>query len=212
MNYVNIVTNPSAHRSYPLTVKRPYHHGDLKNALLQAARQILEEKSPAALSLREVARRAGVSHAAPYRHFPSHEALLAELAREGFDELNQLIAATNDTPAETRIDRIGTVYIGFVTSKPTLARLMFGPGLPNRDQFPALTAAASAIAETIGATLGDTDRGLAVWAAIHGTAMLMLENVVAMGRQEHAEVTTDAGLPPGAQTLLRTLTHLSTAA
>jgi len=59
---------------------RSYHHGDLRNALLDAARTILEEESLAELSLRAVARKAGVSHAAPYRHFPNHEALLAELA------------------------------------------------------------------------------------------------------------------------------------
>jgi AcrR family transcriptional regulator len=58
---------------------RSYHHGDLRNALLGAARSILEEDTLSELSLRAVARRAGVSHAAPYRHFPNHEALLAEL-------------------------------------------------------------------------------------------------------------------------------------
>ena len=64
--------------------ERPYHHGDLRNGLLEAARAILEEQSLSALTLRAVARRAGVSHAAPYRHFPNHEALLVELSVEGF--------------------------------------------------------------------------------------------------------------------------------
>src|SRR5947208_7756866 len=66
---------------------RGYHHGDLRNGLLDAARTILEEESLAALTLRAVARKAGVSHAAPYRHFPNHEALLVELSIEGFDAL-----------------------------------------------------------------------------------------------------------------------------
>src|SRR3984957_20060769 len=66
---------------------RAYHHGDLRNGLLESARAILEEESLAALTLRAVARKAGVSHAAPYRHFPNHEALLVELAAEGFGEL-----------------------------------------------------------------------------------------------------------------------------
>ena len=68
---------------------RGYHHGDLRNGLLEAARAILEEESLAALTLRAVARKAGVSHAAPYRHFPNHEALLVELSIEGFDELRE---------------------------------------------------------------------------------------------------------------------------
>ena len=74
-----------------------YHHGDLRNALLEAARTILEEEGLAALSLRAVARRAGVSHAAPYRHFANHEALLVELATEGFIELRADIAGSVDT-------------------------------------------------------------------------------------------------------------------
>src|SRR4029078_12622704 len=70
---------------------RGYHHGDLRNGLLEAARTIMEEESLAALTLRAVARKAGVSHAAPYRHFPNHEALLVELSIEGFDELREAI-------------------------------------------------------------------------------------------------------------------------
>ena len=68
---------------------RGYHHGDLRNGLLEAARTIMEEESLAALTLRAVARKAGVSHAAPYRHFPNHEALLVELSIEGFEELRE---------------------------------------------------------------------------------------------------------------------------
>src|SRR3974390_1914544 len=71
--------------------ERSYHHGDLRNGLLEAARAILEEQDLSALTLRAVARRAGVSHAAPYRHFPNHEALLVELSIEGFDELRDTL-------------------------------------------------------------------------------------------------------------------------
>src|ERR1700679_589292 len=73
--------------------ERSYHHGDLRNGLLEAARAILEEQDLSALTLRAVARRAGVSHAAPYRHFPNHEALLVELSLEGFAELRAEIMA-----------------------------------------------------------------------------------------------------------------------
>ena len=186
-----------------MDAKRPYHHGDLKNALLDAARAILEEESLAALSLRAVARRAGVSHAAPYRHFPNHEALLAELAIEGFAELRAGIVAASASPgAESdRIAHLGAAYMRFVARRPALTRLMFGPQLPNRDAFPALGQAADAIGEEIGNALHDSALGLAVWASVHGLAMLILENVIDLGqRRSGLDV-----LPSRAEILLRSL-------
>src|SRR6201994_4629014 len=95
---------------------RSYHHGDLRNGLLEAARSILEEQDLSALTLRAVARRAGVSHAAPYRHFPNHEALLVELSVEGFAELKASIAeaGTAATSDSERIADIGAAYMRFV--------------------------------------------------------------------------------------------------
>src|SRR6201985_1032321 len=106
--------------------ERSYHHGDLRNGLLDAARAILEEQSLGALTLRAVARRAGVSHAAPYRHFPNHEALLVELSLEGFGELRLYIseAAKVAGPESERIADIGAAYIRFVAKRPAVARLM----------------------------------------------------------------------------------------
>src|ERR1043165_3696469 len=106
--------------------KNRYHHGDLRNALLDAARTILEEESLAELSLRAVARKAGVSHAAPYRHFPNHEALLAELATEGFAELREEIVSVVNPPdvGSDRIAKIGPAYMRFVARRPALASLM----------------------------------------------------------------------------------------
>src|SRR5580658_8867580 len=94
---------------------RAYHHGDLRNGLLDAARTILEEESLAALTLRAVARKAGVSHAAPYRHFPSHEALLVELSIEGFDELREILieAAKAQGSEPDKIANIGAAYMRF---------------------------------------------------------------------------------------------------
>lgn len=183
--------------------KRPYHHGDLKNALLKAARDILETESLASLSLRAVARRAGVSHAAPYRHFPNHEALLAELAIEGFMELKEelVAAAASQGAMADRIPNLGAAYMRFVARRPALARLMFGPQLPNRDAFPALAAAADSIGAEIGEALHDAALGLAVWAAVHGLAMLILENVIDLG-QHRAGLEV---LPSRAEILLRSL-------
>jgi AcrR family transcriptional regulator len=182
---------------------RRYHHGDLRGALLEAARAILEEEGLAALSLRAVARRANVSHAAPYRHFPNHEALLAELAIEGFVELKSALrkACPPGGPTDDRIAKIGGGYMRFVAQRPALVRLMFGPQLPNRESFPALAAAADGIAEEIGSTLQDSALGLAVWAAVHGLAVLILENVIDLGqRRSGLDV-----LPSRAEILLRSL-------
>ncbi|MGD0193094.1 MAG: TetR/AcrR family transcriptional regulator [Rhizomicrobium sp.] len=182
---------------------KPYHHGDLRNTLLDAARTILEKDGLGALSLRGVARKAGVSHAAPYRHFDSHEALLAELAIEGFGELRRTLGnacASGGAPDE-KIARIGGAYMRFFSLRPALARLMFGPQLPNREHLPGLAEAADAIGEEIGTALEDPALGLAVWAAVHGLAVLILENVIDLGqRRSGLDV-----LPSRAEILLRSL-------
>jgi AcrR family transcriptional regulator len=183
--------------------QRSYHHGDLRNGLLDAARCILEEQSLGALTLRAVARRAGVSHAAPYRHFPNHEALLVELSVEGFNELRQYIveAAKMVGPESDRIANIGAAYMRFVAKRPAVARLMFGSQLPNRDKFPALGQAADAIGNEIGSSLHDSNLGLAVWSAVHGLAMLVLENVIDLGQRRSGLHV----LPSRAEILLRSL-------
>jgi AcrR family transcriptional regulator len=183
--------------------EKSYHHGDLRNGLLEAARGILEEQSLSALTLRAVARRAGVSHAAPYRHFPNHEALLVELGVEGFQELRQYIvdAAKLGGPESDRIANIGAAYMRFVAKRPAVARLMFGSQLPNRDTFPALSQSADAIGEEIGKSLSDPNLGLVVWSAVHGLAMLVLENVIDLGQRRSGLHV----LPSRAEILLRSL-------
>ncbi|HWA30066.1 MAG TPA: TetR/AcrR family transcriptional regulator [Rhizomicrobium sp.] len=185
--------------------KKPvaYHHGDLRNALRAAAVAILEEEGLAALSLRAVARKAGVSHAAPYRHYPNHEALLVELALDGFEELRGAIAAAASKPADRmdRITGIGGAYMRFVSSHPARAQLMFGPQLPNRDTIQMLANAADSIGGEIGAALGDPALGLAVWAAVHGLAVLILDNVIDLGQRRSGT----AVLPTRAEILLRSL-------
>jgi AcrR family transcriptional regulator len=187
----------------PSEQPRAYHHGDLRNGLLEAARYILEEQSLSALTLRAVARRAGVSHAAPYRHFPNHEALLVELGVEGFQELRQYIveAAKISGPESDRIANIGAAYMRFVAKRPAVARLMFGSQLPNRDKFPVLAQAADAIGNEIGSALHDSNLGLAVWSAVHGLAMLVLENVIDLGQRRSGLHV----LPSRAEILLRSL-------
>ncbi len=178
-----------------------YHHGDLREGLLDSARTILEKEGLAALSLRAVARKAGVSHAAPYRHFPNHEALLVELSKEGLVELREAVVTAASSPGSEadRIAEIGGAYMRFVARRPALMRLMFS--LPNRDDHPEIVSGSDAIGMAIGEALNDQALGLAVWAAAHGLAMLILENIIDLG-QRRAGMDV---LPSRAEILLRSL-------
>jgi AcrR family transcriptional regulator len=107
---------------------RPYHHGDLRAALLTRAEETLKEKGPAALSLRELARDLGVSHAAPSRHFKDKQALLDALALAGFDRLGETVAASQEAAGESfadRLDALARAYVGFATANAELLDLMF---------------------------------------------------------------------------------------
>jgi AcrR family transcriptional regulator len=106
---------------------RPYHHGDLSRALILAGRRILEKEGPAALSLRAVAREAGVSPAAPYHHFKDKGDLLAAVASEGWHELGDAVAASRAKAADPRrgLSEIGFAYVTFARKNPNLYRLMY---------------------------------------------------------------------------------------
>ncbi|HUZ91836.1 MAG TPA: TetR/AcrR family transcriptional regulator, partial [Methylocella sp.] len=116
----------------------PYHHGDLRRVLLAAGFSLLEKRGPAQVSLREVARVAGVSHTAPYRHFDSREALLAALAADGFEALDAAMErAAEGRAGFERLHALGVAYIAFARAQPAVYLLMFGPEL-EKDPFPAL--------------------------------------------------------------------------
>jgi AcrR family transcriptional regulator len=149
-----------------------YHHGDLRGAALRAAGKVLEKEGLAALSLREVARRAKVSHNAPYRHFADRESLLAALAAEGFELLGEALA--NVPPA-----RMGEAYVTFAVENPQRFRLMFG-GLLSLEKYPQLKArAAAAFAEVEKSFAGlgsDAPRAAAAaWSLVHGLSHLILD-------------------------------------
>jgi AcrR family transcriptional regulator len=106
---------------------RPYHHGDLSRALVDAARRILEAEGAAALSLRAVAREAGVSPAAPYHHFKDKTELLEAVAHEGWEAIGQAITEarrSNPDPGEA-LREIGLAYLNFARDNPALYRLMY---------------------------------------------------------------------------------------
>jgi AcrR family transcriptional regulator len=120
------VTTSSAMKKDP---DRPYHHGDLRQAVLDTAMQMLNEGEGSRLTLREVARRAGVSHAAPYKHFSDKPALLAEIALIGFDRLREaLVLAQSGVKGDLlrELDATSRAYLRFGQENPALYRLMFG--------------------------------------------------------------------------------------
>jgi AcrR family transcriptional regulator len=114
---------------------RPYHHGDLSRALVLAGRRILEKEGPNALSLRAVAREAGVSPAAPYHHFKDKCDLMAAVASEGWHELGEAIIlarAGAKTPREG-LSEIGVAYVVFARKNPNLYRLMYDTACDSED-------------------------------------------------------------------------------
>ena len=111
------------------TTDRPYHHGNLRNAVIDTAMAMLHEGKNWQFTLREVARRAGVSHAAPYRHFPDKAALLSEMTLLGFDRLREALTTARPSRPQSIRDEFLTVaraYVQFGTANPALYRLMFG--------------------------------------------------------------------------------------
>ena len=108
------------------TSKVTYHHGDLRAALVHAAMELLEESGETDLSLRAVARRAGVSPAAPYRHYADREALVSAVAAVGYRELAERLAAAHPSPSTPeQLASVAIAYVQFALERPTLFRIMF---------------------------------------------------------------------------------------
>lgn len=163
--------------------EQPYHHGNLRSALIGAADALIAEKGIEGFSLREAARRAGVSAGAPAHHFGSATGLLTEVALLGYDSLGAALKAapvTDDPAADLRAQALA--YVGFALAHAGRFRLMFRPDLVNRDDpryGAAATAALEGFAATIGRQGGQISDAMAqvfvVWASIHGMANLALD-------------------------------------
>lgn len=164
---------------------RPYHHGNLRATLLDAADALLAAHGVQGLTLREVARAAGVSHGAPYHHFASLDDLLAAVAERGFTELGDAEAeAVAVADPRERLLRVATAYVGCALAHPERFRLMFGPLLARQDAFPALrdaahrafrhvTAASQALDDAQGHGLA-----LAGWCLSHGLSHLLIDGAL----------------------------------
>ena len=163
---------------------RPYHHGDLSRALVEAARRILETEGPAALSLRAVAREAGVSPAAPYHHFKDKGELLDAVAHEGWHALDAALteARAKSVDSKERMTSLGVAYVCFARDNPALYRVMYDCSR-DKDALPdqmkeegAYCQVRNTIDERSGGTASPIDLELATiaaWCAGHGLAEMI---------------------------------------
>lgn len=182
-----------------------YHHGDLRRALLDAAVDEIGEKGLAKLSLRECARRVGVSHAAPYRHFADKDALLAALSDLGFDGLMQAAqeaVAAHESPA-AQLEAYGAAYVRFAWRHPVLYRVMFTePQVPltgTTEESATFQFLVQIVAAT-GRWSDPLEGALTSWSLVHGLSMLLLD-----GRIPEALRETEAHVLRLAGGVLRTL-------
>ncbi len=172
-----------------IATRSTYHHGNLGPALIAVARELLDADGPGAVSLREAARRVGVSATATYRHFSDKDHLLAAVAAEGYRDFADMLRAVD--LADDGFARMGTAYIEFALAHPGLFRLMFGPLLRERERFPELGAAADTAFDVllegaqkfVGGQSEDVESiAYAAWSFAHGLARLVLDDVIPRDR------------------------------
>jgi AcrR family transcriptional regulator len=166
---------------------RGYHHGNLKEALIRAALELIAQKGPAGFTFAEAARWAGVSPAAPYRHFRDRDELLADVARRGFDQFAAALTRAWDGGRPdpfTAFERVGKAYLAFARSEPAYYSAMFEAGIPPEASPELREAGERAFAvlrtatEALIATMPAQNRppvmmmALHIWAVSHGVASL----------------------------------------
>lgn len=174
------------------TTDRPYHHGDLRRALIDTAMEMLHADKNWQFTLREVARRAQVSHAAPYKHFADKAELLAEISLLGFDRLREALARSTPTgsaPLRAEIFAMAESYMHFASTNPGLYRLMFSTDTGSGSEIHLSDRALSAL----GVLMDLLERGqaegqlrkrdvrgqvAACWAMMHGLALLSIDGLL----------------------------------
>lgn len=175
--------------------KKPYHHGDLKNSLIEAGKRILAKEGVNGLSLRKVARQAGVSHSAPYAHFTDKQALIAAISTDGFQLLYEKLAETiqryRGDPHRQLIESAWT-YIQFAVEEPDTFRIMFSEVLEREKDYPAFVDVSQRtfkLVEEIVASCQEAGilragapdvTAVVVWGLVHGIISL-----VSMGQVSH---------------------------
>lgn len=165
---------------------KPYHHGDLRQTLLDGALSLIEEEGIAALSLRELARRIGVSHAAPYHHFQDRVTLLRAIAEQGFLSMQREMseAVRREGPdAVLRLHALGIAYVRFAAGNPSQFRVMFSPEVVGESPGSSLAVASQSTFAMlsnglVAAGLSEAaaqDTALLAWSTVHGAAMLWID-------------------------------------
>ena len=163
---------------------------DLRSELLRTSRELLDESGPSALSMREVARRAGCTHQAPYHYFTNREAILAALVCEGFDELADRLAVAHEGLGGVDLHAVlvasGNVYVEFALRHPGVFRVMFRPDVCDPERFPEVVQAGQRarreLARLAKAVMGDgaqVEAEVLIWSGVHGLASLLLDGPLA---------------------------------
>ena len=183
--------------------RKKYHHGDLKNALIQAGVEILSKEGLEGLSLRKVAQRAGVSHSAPYSHFPDKQSLIAAISTEGFNQLyTELDAAVSPHAGDPKRQLLeGTcAYTRFALDHTDTFKIMFSGALEKEKEYPALVGISQKTFERVVNIVracqaakvlssGEPEViAVAVWGQVHGIVWLMLEGQISHTVLEHQSV------------------------
>jgi AcrR family transcriptional regulator len=172
--------------------KRAYHHGDLESALVDAAVTLLRKGGPEALTLRAVARAAGVSQTAPYRHFTDRRALVAAVAQQGFRQLQRaMLGAMQRADGREGLRQIALAYVHFAHHHDAEYRVMFGSELARHDDLPELQKQSRGVLDFVGhgiaalqsaGVVGAGDPAMmavTTWAFLHGLVMLSLDGQTA---------------------------------
>lgn len=185
--------------------KKGYHHGNLREALVEEALSLIEEEGVERLTLRAVARRVGVTHAAPYRHFADKTAMIGGVAEKGFRLLTDHLTRTLDAAPSpvARLQALGRGYVTFALEHPAYFRLMFGPEAADKSRDPRLDEAAKAafalVPKTIAAAQEDgfvrpgdpLELAIGLWAVGHGVAVLLVDGAIPEGAETDPMTLTD---------------------
>ena len=171
--------------------RRRYHHGNLKRRLVEVALELIASEGVAEVSLRELARRAGVSSAAPYRHFEGREALLIEIAREGTELCAEAMRrASPGSQGHSRLVELGVAYVLFAVQEPAYHAVMSSPGI-RRSLSPGLEQAEAVILEILAQALGECNgrsAALSALAALLGLTQLVERGAVQVDGELEARV------------------------
>jgi AcrR family transcriptional regulator len=177
----------------PASKKKTYHHGDLKNALIKAGADILSKEGVSALSLRKVAQKAGVSHAAPYAHFADKQALIAAISTEGYKQLYEQIAQAADRYRSDPLRRLveaSWAYVQFALAEPDQFKVTLSGMIEKEQDYPAFVETAKQSFNLVVEIVEQCQQAgilrqgapdltaVSVWGLIHGFVTLLMENQI----------------------------------